>query len=201
MKEMPNMLAYTIRGGGTSDNCTPEICIGQGPSKAILFPSKPQNDMYWIAILDRNNPKALVKEFIWPGSQNAKVPDGLDYYMINPQNMFAVTTQSLSMLHLPQGDWYHYLMKYGAGRELQRLEQIATSLSCGTFQRAGYVLTGLCGVRDHPPSPPPPPDPPSYELSTITNYWTLLTMSLMPGPNGPPYALCESYTSSVQHAL
>ena len=194
MKDMPNMLSYTIQGGGVG-NHVPYIHVGWGAESGRFRPSKPQDDSYWIAILDRNNPKgALVKDFVVPASQNSKVPDGLDYYMINPQYMFVVTTQFLSTLHVPQGAWYDYLVKYGAGRELQRLEQINTTLGCGSVSRMGYVLTGLCGVRDHPKTPPPPPNPASYELATITNYTTLLMMSLMPTPNGPPYSLCDSYT-------
>jgi hypothetical protein len=197
MQNMPNMLAYTIQGGGVGSNYQPNIIIGDGPTAGQFSPKNAKDDTYWIAIMDRNNPKSLVKDFLVPGSSNSTVPAGLDYYMINPQYFFAVTTQCLSTLHVPQGDWFNYLVKYGAGRELQRLEQLNTTLSCGTFGQVGYVLTGFCGVRDFTKTPLPPPPPPSYELSTITNYSTLMMMSLMPTPNGPPYGFCDSYTFKI----
>jgi hypothetical protein len=188
--DMPNMLAYTIKGGGIGSNYQPEIVVGNGKNSAAFYPKNATDDTYWIAILDANNPHKLVKDFLIPGSSNSTVPAGLDTYMSNPQYIYALTTQYLSTLHVPQGDWYDYLVKYGAGRELQRLEQINSSLSCGTISRMGYVLTGGGGPRGGNNIPPP-----AYEIATITNYSTILTMSLMPMPGGgPPYSLCDSYT-------
>ena len=96
-------------------------------------------------------------------------------------------TQYLSTLNVPQGAFYDYLAKYGAGRELQRLEQINTSLGCGYITRMSYLLTGQCGPRGTYP-------PPSYELGS-TSQSVLFLMSLMPRPDGkPPYAICDSNT-------
>ena len=68
--------------------------------------------------------------------------------MNDPEYIFAVATQYLSTLHVPQGDFYDFLAKYGAGRELQRLEQINTVLGCGSYQPHGLHLTGQCGPRE-----------------------------------------------------
>jgi hypothetical protein len=62
--------------------------------------------------------------------------------MSNPQYIFALATQFLSLLHIPQGDFFDYLMKYGAGRQLQRIEQLNSTLGCGSIGRPTYVLTG-----------------------------------------------------------
>ena len=124
---MPPMLAYTIQGyipaGGF-----PRITVGQGQTKKTLMPANPVDDSYWIAILDANNPTNKVQEFVVPGSQNSTVPAGLDAFMSKPGFLFALVTQNLSTLHVPQGAFYDYLASHGAGRELQRLEQINTSL-------------------------------------------------------------------------
>jgi len=185
---MPNMLAYTIQGSNYPGQ-PPYLVVGYGSGSAHIKPANPQDDSYWIVLLDANKPTNKVAEFVVPGTQNSAVPAGLDAYMSKPGYIFAVVTQYLSTLHVPQGDFYDYLVKYGAGRALQRLEQINTVLSCGTYSRMSYLLTGMSGPRGAGNYPPP-----SYEMSS-TKDTLLLLMSLMPAPNGePPYAICDSNT-------
>lgn len=185
---MQDMLAYTIQSSNYSGG-VPYLIVGQGSTAAGMRPRNPQDDSYWIVIIDGANPKNKVTEWVVPGSNNTSVPAGLDNYMSNPRYIFAVVTQYLSTLHVPQGDFYDYLVKYGAGRALQRLEQINSVLSCGSYSRMNYLLTGMGGPRGGG-NPPPP----SYELGS-TSGPALLLMSLMPLPNGqPPYAICDSNT-------
>ncbi len=187
---MPNMLAYTIQStlyaGGM-----PSIIIGYGANGTGMRPDKPQDDSYWIVMLDAKNPRVKVKEWVVPGANNSTVPSGLDTYMNDPDYIFVVATQYLSTLHVPQGPFYDFLVKYGAGRALGRLEQISTVLSCGSYSHMAYILTGQCGPRvaNQPP-------PISYELSsTSQSSPALMLMSLMPMANGgPPYSICDSYT-------
>lgn len=187
---MPNMLAFTISGGGQGAGVYPVIYVGQGATKVRFAPQNPQDNTYWIAILDANKPQTLVKDFQIPGSSNTTVPAGLDAYFSNPQYIYVVTTQALTTNNVPQGDWYDYLVKYGAGRELQKLEQTNTTMGCGALSTVGYVLVGSGGPRGGSNIPPP-----TYELSTIFLYGTIMMMSLMPMPGGgPPYSLCDSYT-------
>jgi len=71
-----------------------------------------------------------------------------------------------------------------------KLEQLNTVLSCGSYSRMSYILTGQCGPRD-----PKLPSPPSYEMGSYLNYPVLLMMSLMPQANGgPPWSICDSYS-------
>jgi hypothetical protein len=178
---MPPMLAYSIIGSLNS-NSVPEIVIGQGPSKKYLKPDTPADDSYWFCILDASNPTNKVKEFVVAGSNNAVVPTGLDAYMSNPAYIFAVVTQYLSTLHVPQGALYTYLVQHGAGRELQRLEQINTSLGCGSISRMSYLLTAQGGSTF------------GYEQGS-TKQNVMLLMSLMPRSNGqPPYNICDTNT-------
>lgn len=189
---MPNMLAYTIRGS-FYQNSPPLIVIGQGTNRTSFTPSAPVDDSYWFIFFDQNNPRTKVKEFIIPGNQNTAVPAGLDTYMSNPQYIFAMATQYISLLHIPQGDFFDYLMKYGAGRELQRIEQLNSTLGCGSLSRPNYILTGQGGPRGGKNIPPP-----SYELGSIATTM-YLTMSLMPMPNGqPPYSICDGLTYSTR---
>ena len=186
MPDMKNMLAYTIQGS-IANNYQPIIVIGQGSSRASFYPKQSQNDSYWFVILDRTDPRKMVKDFVVPGQNNTTVPAGLEAYMANPQYFYVVVTQALSTLHVPQGALYDFLKKYGAGRGLQRLEQVYMTLSCGTFSHVGYILTGQGGPRNDPNVPPSP----SYEISSIEDL-PVLMMSLMPLVSGPPYSICDS---------
>jgi hypothetical protein len=160
----------------------PEIVVGQGPGKTYIKPDAPADDSYWFCILDANNPANKVKEFVVPGSSNTAVPNGLDAYMSNPAYIFAGVTQYLSTLHVPQGALYTYLVKHGAGRELQRLEQINTSLGCGSISRMSYLLTGQGGSTF------------GYEQGS-SKQAVMLLVSFMPRMDGtPPYSICDTNT-------
>lgn len=186
MNDMPAMLAYTIRGSLMS-NSPPYMVVGQGSSKVGISPTNPVDDSYWFVFLDRNNPKAKAKDFVIPGKNNTSVPADVDAYMTQSQYIFAITTQFLSLLHIPQGELFDYLVQYGAGRALRRIEQLNSSLGCGSIGRPNYILTGECGPRGAL-------SPPSYELGSVHEV-VYLTMSLMPMPNGqPPYSICDSLT-------
>lgn len=188
---MPKMLAYSIRSSiYDGANNKPTLRVGAGRDETGMYPASPQDDSYWIVIISAKNPREKVKEWIVPGTSNSAVPPGIDTYMNDPEYIFAVATQFLSMLHVPQGPFYDFLVKYGAGRELQRLEQINSVFGCGSFGRISYVLTGQGGPRQ-----PGQPSPPSYEKGSYTSDSAMLLMSLMPMPNGgPPYSICDSYT-------
>jgi hypothetical protein len=186
MASMPPMLAYTIRspiGAGAS----PFIRIGQGNSAQLISPNqKPADNSYWIVILDANKPATKVQEWVIPGQNNTTVPSNLDQYMSNPGYLFAVMTQNLSNGAVPQGPFYDYLAAHGAGRELQKLEQISwhTQTGYGLSTLVSYILTGQGG----------PPGQAAYERGSYSDT-SLLLMSLMPMANGqPPYAICDSYT-------
>jgi hypothetical protein len=192
-----NTLCFTIQGGGVS-NINPRIWAGHPATGTAISHRSTRAalpaDCYWIAILDAFKPSRLLNEFVIPGSNNSMVPDELDAAMGDPDIIFVVTTKQLSLQHVPQGDWYDLLVKYGAGSELQRIEQLSATLNPAHWSLFGYVLTGEGGPRGGSNIPPP-----SYELSTITQSATILTMSLMPMPDGqPPYSLVDSYTFNTR---
>ena len=184
MTGMPPMLAYTLRAPIQTNAGYAFIRIGQGSSVQTLGPNGAKDQSWWFVILDANKPATIVQQWVTP-SNNA-IPTGLDQYMTNPGYLFAVVTQVLGVSGVPQGAFYDYLVAHGAGRELQKLEQISsyTVVPYGLFPYVSYVLTGQCGGT---PSN-------AYERSSFTDT-TLLLLSLMPMPNGqPPYSICDSYT-------
>jgi hypothetical protein len=187
---MPHMLAFTIHP--SINNAQPSAIIDVGRNKTALAPTpNAADDSYWICIIDAKNPRVKVKEWVVPGSQNSTVPSGLDTYMNDPDYIFVVATKTLSTLHVPQGAFFDFLTKYGAGRALQELEQLNVVFGCGSFGNVSYALTGQCGPRGGGKPPPI-----SYEKSSIYGgYSAMMMMSLMPGEHGaPPYSLCDSYT-------
>jgi hypothetical protein len=187
---MPNMLAYTIQTSGYSGGAA-SVIVGYGSNATGMAPASRQDDSYWIAIIDAKNPRQKVHDWVVPGANNSQVPAGIDTYINNPDYLFVVATQYLSTLHVPQGAFYDFLAKYGAGRELQKLEQLNTVLSCGSYGRVSYILTGQCGPRV-----PGQPAPTTYEIGGYgQSAGVMMMMSLMPGMNGqPPYTVCDSYT-------
>lgn len=186
-------LAYTVRSSNT-DNMLPHVFIDVGRNETMLTPDKPQPGSYWFVFLDVNNPRVKAKEFIVPGKDHSVVPAGIDTYMNDPKYIFALATHALWMPNVPQGQFYDFLAKYGAGRELQRLEQIhavGNTLMCGGYGSASYVLTSQCGPRGGGLAPP------SYELSGTyeSNLPAILLMSLMAAASGgPPYSIMDAYT-------
>lgn len=197
---MPNKtetLAFTIQGGGASD-LMPFIGFGYPVKGATITPRTTRADLppefYWVCILDAYRPGQRLTDFVFPGSSNSTVPTGLDDAMSDPGIIFVVATKSLSLQHVPTGDWFDCLIKYGADRELQRLNQLSTTLQPGVFKSAGYVLTGMGGPRGGSNIAPP-----SYEVGTITKPAAIVAMSLMSASNGqPPYSLIDSYTVNVR---
>jgi hypothetical protein len=179
---MPPMLAYTLRAPIQANTGVAQLTVGQGSSAQVLKPSQPQDFSYWVVILDSSKPTAKLQE--WVTQSNNAIPTGLDQYMSNPKYLFAVVTQTLGSGQVPQGAFYDYLTAHGAGRELQKLEQISayTAPPYGLVSRVAYVLTGQCG-----------PGGIAYERGSFTEP-AVLELSLMPLPSGPPYSICDSYT-------
>ena len=186
MAGMPPMLAYTIRSP-IQTGSQPWIRVGQGNSAQVVTANQtPPDNSYWFVILDANKPATKVKDWVVPGQNNFTLPADIAQYMSNPGYLFAVVTQALANPSVPQGAFYGYLASHGAGRELQKLEQISsnTQTGYGLFTRVSYILTGQCG----------PTISVAYERSSFTDA-ALLLMSLMPLPNGqPPYSICDSNT-------
>jgi hypothetical protein len=186
MAGMPPMLAYTIRSP-IQTGSQPWIRVGQGNSARVVTPNQtPPDNSYWIVILDANKPATKVKDWVVSGMNNTTLPGDLPQYMNNPGYLFAVVTQTLLNSSVPQGAAYGYLATHGAGRELQKLEQVSshTQTGYGLFTRVSYILTGQCGPTINV----------AYERSSFTDA-ALLLMSLMPLPNGqPPYSICDSNT-------
>ena len=183
-----NMLGYSITSS-TAPAEAPFIVVGVRGNSTWIGPANPQVGSYWIVILSAKNPKQKVKEFVVSAQDHSTVPPGLDTYMSNPDYIFAVVTYCVGSNQVPQGAFYDFLAKYGADRELKKLEQVNVLTFCGSFSRVSYILTGQCGPRT--PAPPP-----SYEAGSVYgNTEAILLLSLESMPNGqPPYGISDTYT-------
>ena len=184
----PNMLGYSITSS-TQQPEVPFIVVGVRGNATYIRPANLPAGSYWIVILSAKNPKQMVMEWVVPKQNHSTVPPGLDAYMSNPDYIFAVVTYDVGSYEVPQGAFYDFLVKYGASRELQRLEQVNVLTFCGSFSSVSYILTGQCGPRT-------PVAPPSYEAgSAYYNTQAILLLSLESLPNGqPPYGITNTYT-------
>jgi hypothetical protein len=184
----PNMLGYSITSSTTQPQ-PPFIVVGVRGNSTYIAPANAQPGCYWIVILSAANPKQKIKEWVMPAKDHSTVPPGIEAYMNNPDYIFAVVTYWVGSSQVPQGAFYDFLVKYGASRELQRLEQINVLTFCGSFSSVSYILTGQCGPRT--PAPPP-----SYEAgSAYFSTEAILLLSLESMPNGqPPYGITNTYT-------
>jgi hypothetical protein len=196
MASKQKTLAYTIQGGGAS-NLTPQINIGYPVGGATLTPRNTRgallDEFYWVCILMPYTPWIILTDFVIPGSNNSTVPAGVEAAMSEPGNIFVVATRQLSIQHVPTGDWLNYLLKYGAARELQRINQLSTTTTPGLFKNAGYVLASTTGPRGESNIPPP-----SYEASTLTDPVTIVAMSIKSYSEDGPYSLIDSYKTDVR---
>ena len=185
----PPTLAYTISSWSQPSSIgeCPFLIVGGGRDSTTMRPAKPQADSYWIVCISRNNPRQKVKDWLVPGQNSSTVPADIDTYFSDPSNLFAVATQLLNTGHVPQGAFYDFLAKYGAGRELQKLKQLNTVLGSSPYGVVNYVLTGQGGPRG--------PGMISYESSNYYPTAIVMMMSLMPMPDGkPPYSISDTYT-------
>jgi hypothetical protein len=174
-------LAYTITSpDGVGVPPYPQITVGQAPNLVTLSPKSPVPNSYWFCVLDATNPTTKVIEFVVPASQNTVVPNGLDAYMSSPKFIIGLATHSLGVHQVPQGNLYTYLKAHGAGRELDRLEQLNVTWMCGDAGIVSYVLTTQGGSNF------------GYELGT-TGQRARYLMSLTSG-GGSYYSLCDAYT-------
>jgi hypothetical protein len=184
-------LAYTITSNFSTSGF-PVVRIGSGfgtNNETYLSPANRQTNSYWIVILSAQNPRQKVIEWVLPGD-SAVPPAGIETYMDNPAYIFVVATNALKTTSVPLDAFYNFLAKYGAGTELQKLEQIHSVFGYTSWGgQVGYILTGPCGPRT-------PVPPASYETSSILGpNPTLLLLSLASMLNGqPPYGIAETYT-------
>jgi hypothetical protein len=181
----PKMLGYSITSSNTQP---PFMVVGVRGNATRITAAHPQLGSYWIVILSAKNPKQMVMEWVVPAQNHSTVPPGLDAYMSNPDYIFAVVTYNVGSYEVPQGAFYDFLVKYGASRELQKLEQVNVLSISGSYSKVTYILTGQCGPRTSVPLP-------SYEAAAVYNTPAILLLSLESLPTGqPPYGIVDTYT-------
>src|ERR1700710_2051596 len=118
---MPPMLAYTVASTPWTNN-NPYVVVDVGSKKTNLHPANGQDDSRWIVMIDANNPRTKVKEWVIPAAgrvvpfwiviiyannprtkdtewlipaAGATVPAGIGTFMDDQKYIFAVCTQYL----------------------------------------------------------------------------------------------------------
>ncbi|MFC5050125.1 hypothetical protein ACFPK9_05840 [Rubritalea spongiae] len=129
-------VAFSVRSQAYGSHSPALLIIGAG-SSAITYkaPSAPQSGL-WFAVIDRTTlemPLSIIH------ADNTTVPSAIQPYL-DDKYILVVASVSLSMLDTPQGELFKFLDKYGAGRGLRRMINIATQFGCGSYGFMSYTL-------------------------------------------------------------
>jgi len=143
--------------------------ISIGPNK--LFLSCATTNLYWAVVVDRTNLN-VVANFNF--SNNSNVPPQLAPYQGNAQYMLILSTMRVLSTNLPVGNFYNFLVASGAGKELQRIEQIYAALNCSNWGNMGYVLVT---ILDNTPV--------GIDYSAYNDSAFVCTLQLVPTQVGP----------------
>ena len=144
--------------------------IGTGASTKSYQPNHVVRNSYWFLAINRWTLKA---DYNQVQTSNDDPPQGIAPYDTTDY-MLVVATYALGSDNLPQGPLYEFLIDNGANRQLRRLEQIYSALSCGTFGRMAYALVGVLG-----PGPSALPGIESSSIVQAENPGTVLTCTLI----------------------
>lgn len=150
---------------GESSNSNQFVQIGIGSK---ILDQQPKEWAYWFLVLDRSTLDVVFNEV---SSSANSVPDGLSKYD-TADYILAFATAAVGLNNQPQGDLFVFLDRNGAGRELRRIDQIATQFNCGYLGTFGYALVGVLGDQNMP----------GFETSQISQPFTgpILTVQLQP---------------------
>lgn len=122
---------------------------------------------YWIVVIDRSSLNVVYNQIqtSWNQAPDLGPYNTTDYILV-------VASLGVGLNIPPQGDFFNFLDANGGGRELRRVEQIATQFNCGSLGTFGYALVGILGNTNLP----------GFEASIIGRGGTgpILTLQLMP---------------------
>jgi hypothetical protein len=140
------------------------IAIGTNVMQKQLPPG-PGN--YWFVVIDRSSLAVVYNQVQTSGTT---APPLGNYNSSN--YILIVATLSVGLNQQPQGDLFNFLDLNGAGRQLRRVDQIATQIGCGTLGTFGYALVGVLGNMNVP----------GFEGSNVASnsLGPILTVQLMP---------------------
>lgn len=111
-------------------------------------PANKTGIQYWV--IDRYNPTAApVYSYFQDVASGTvdQVPAELKQY-VTDDYIFVVTTQGIENTQVPQGELYSFLIKIGAGAQLEMLEQVNTYFACGFTGKIAYTLITVPGTND-----------------------------------------------------
>lgn len=153
-----------VSSTGAAANQSQFMQIGIGKN---ILTQTPANPGYWFVAIDRSSLDVVYNQLHTSpntapnlGSHNTG-----DYIL-------AMATTGVGLNQQPQGDLFRFLDLNGAGRELRRINQVATQFNCGSLGKFGYALVGVLGGQNQP----------GFEASQISAPFTgpILTVQLLP---------------------
>ncbi len=133
-----------------------------------VLTQQPKNPGYWILVLDRHTLNVVFNQF----QEAPNVAPNLGNYN-STDYILVLGTIGVGLNNQPQGEFFTFLDLNGGGRELRRVNQVATQFNCGSLGTFGYALVGILGNQDMP----------GFEGSQITagiDLAPILTVQLLP---------------------
>jgi hypothetical protein len=139
-----------------------------GTNEYLPANQDPSASFVWMVVVDLTNLNVVANEMTQPST----VPANIQKYANNPQYFLFTAGNNLWASGIPQGDLYDFLRKAGAGRELDRCEQVFSQLNTGWLPNFSYVLAATLAENDLP----------GFEAFSTTTY-SILTMAFLPITN------------------
>lgn len=142
-----NISLITIAPFGTW-NATSDAVMSVNKTQTFTQQRNKTGIQYWV--LDRFNPTAAPLYSYFQEPVNYKldtVPPGIDQY-VDDDYIIIVATQGIFITQVPQGELYAFLVKIGAGSQLEMLEQLNTYYACGFTGKVGYTLITVPSTQD-----------------------------------------------------
>lgn len=133
-----------------------------------ILTQQPKSPGYWIVVLDRRTLAVVINQV---QSAPNVVPNLGNYNTTD--YILVLGTLGVGLNNQPQGEFFNFLDVNGGGRELRRVNQVATQFNCGSLGTFGYALVSVLGNQNMP----------GFEDSQITaavNAAPILTVQLVP---------------------
>lgn len=156
-----NTVPLTVVSGASRSYPWGQVALGTN-----IMTQSPKQRSFWFVVIDRSTLEVVYNQM---QTDPSTAPD-LGKFS-TPDYVLAFASLGMGLDRQPQGALFTFLDQNGAGRELRRIDQVASQLNCGSLGTYGYALVAPLGNTN----------PSGFELSQLsTENATVLTVQMMP---------------------
>lgn len=151
----------TVVSGSSGSHPWGQIALGKN-----VMTQSPNQRSFWVVVVDRSTLNVVYNQM----QTDPSTPPNLGNFN-TADYVLAFATLGMGLDRQPQGNLFDFLDKNGGGRELRRVDQVASQLNCGSLGTYGYALVATLGNTN----------PRGFELAQLsTMQATILTVQMMP---------------------